>query len=157
MFTKILVPIDISEPTLAELGIRVAAEFAALAAGQVRIVHVLPNLPYGLGVFQPPDLSTDLGASARSTLRETVSKSDIPAGRSSFTVRNGVPYHEVLAEARAWEADLVIVGSHDLSKADYLLGSNAEKIVRHAECSVLVVRAHKDREGTYWLVPPIAS
>jgi nucleotide-binding universal stress UspA family protein len=157
MFKKILVPIDLAEPTLAELGVRLAAEFAALVLGEVRIVHVVPDLPYGLGVFLPPNLSTDIQASTRSRLREMAASAGIPAGRSSYTVRNGVAYNEVLAETRAWDADLVIVGSHDLSKASYLLGSNAEKIVRHAECSVLVVRAHKDREGAYWLVPPIAS
>jgi universal stress protein G len=49
-------------------------------------------------------------------------------------------YHEVLAEAEAWGADLKIVVSHSLSMGTYLVGSNAEKIVRHANCSVLVVR-----------------
>lgn len=157
MFKKILVPVDLAEPRLGELAVGLAAEFAALAGGQVRVIHVLSDLPYGLGVFLPPNFSGNLEASAHTTLREMASRADIPAARSSFTVRTGIAYHEVLAEARAWEAGLVIVGSHDLSKGTYLLGSNAEKIVRHAECSVLVMRAHKDREGSYWLVPPIAS
>ena len=38
------------------------------------------------------------------------------------------------------EADLVVVGSHRPVMSDYLLGSNAKTIVRHALCSVLVVR-----------------
>jgi nucleotide-binding universal stress UspA family protein len=157
MFKKVLVPVDLAEPELGQLAVGLAAELAVLAGGQVRVVHVLSDLPYGLGVFLPPNLTGNLETSAHATLREMASRADIPAGRSSFTVRTGIAYHEVLAEVRAWGADLVIVGSHDLSKASYLLGSNAEKIVRHAECSVLVMRARKDREGTYWLVPPIAS
>jgi nucleotide-binding universal stress UspA family protein len=63
----------------------------------------------------------------------------------------------VLAEAQFWGADLIIIGSHKPSIRTHLLGSNAEKIVRHANCSVMVVRRHKDQLGAYWLMPPIAS
>ena len=45
-----------------------------------------------------------------------------------------------LAEAEDWGADLIVVGSHRPTMATYLLGSNAKTIVRHAKCSVLVVR-----------------
>jgi universal stress protein F len=157
MFEKMLVAVDFAAPRLGERAVAFTATLTEIAAGQVRIVHVLPDLPYGLGVFLPPDFSGNLEASAHMKLREMASKADIPSARVSFAVRTGLPYHEVLAEARSWEADLVIVGSHDHSEASYLLGSNAEKIVRHAACSVLVTRAKEERAGTYWLVPPIAS
>jgi nucleotide-binding universal stress UspA family protein len=49
-------------------------------------------------------------------------------------------YHELLQEAKGWNADLIVVGSHRPVMSDYLLGSNAKTIVRHAQCSVLVVR-----------------
>jgi hypothetical protein len=78
-------------------------------------------------------------------------------GGFSHTTLTRVVYHEVLAEADAWGADLIIVGSHSPSMGTYLLGSNAQKIVRHANCSVLVVRPQKDRHGNYWLFPQIAS
>jgi len=71
--------------------------------------------------------------------------------------RTGGASDEVLAEARFWGADLIIIGSHNPSIRTHLLGSNAEKIVRHANCSVMVVRPHKDQLGAYWLMPPIAS
>ena len=38
-------------------------------------------------------------------------------------------------------ADLIVMGSHRPELADYLLGANAAKVVRHADCSVMVVRA----------------
>jgi universal stress protein F len=157
MFEKILVPIDIAEPALAELAISLAVQFAAAESGEVRLIHVVPDLPFGLGVFLPPDLSGELEASAHAVLREIASKADLPYNRSSTTVRSGVVYHEVVAEARAFGARLVVIGSHNLSRGRALLGSNAETIVRHADCAVLVVRAHEAREGAYWLVPSIAS
>ena len=64
----------------------------------------------------------------------------LPKERVSAVVRLGSVYHEVLAEAEQAGADIVVVGSHRPTMATYLLGSNATQIVRHAECSVLVVR-----------------
>jgi universal stress protein F len=55
-------------------------------------------------------------------------------------VVSGGVYHELLREATEWRADLIVVGSHRPVMSDYLLGSNAKTIVRHAQCSVLVVR-----------------
>ena len=49
-------------------------------------------------------------------------------------------YAEILAVAEEAEADLIVVGSHRPAMKDYLLGTNAARIVRHARCSVLVAR-----------------
>ena len=65
---------------------------------------------------------------------------DLPKGKVSSVVRVGGIYHELLQEATDWNADLIVVGSHRPVMSDYLLGSNAKTIVRHAQCSVLVVR-----------------
>ena len=45
-----------------------------------------------------------------------------------------------VVESSAGDVDLIVVGSHRPVMSDYLLGSNAKTIVRHAQCSVLVVR-----------------
>ena len=49
-------------------------------------------------------------------------------------------YAEILAVAESAAADLVVVGSHRPAMKDYLLGTNASRVVRHARCSVLVAR-----------------
>ena len=49
-------------------------------------------------------------------------------------------YAEILAVAEEAEADLVVVGSHRPAMKDYLLGTNAARVVRHARRSVLVAR-----------------
>jgi nucleotide-binding universal stress UspA family protein len=121
------------------------------------MVHVLPTIPLNLLELLPPHVSADRENAARDTLLEMAKKADVPMGYFSHTLRTGAVSDEVLAEARFWGADLIIIGSHNPSIRTYLLGSNAEKIVRHANCSVMVVRPHMDQRGTYWLVPPIAS
>lgn len=49
-------------------------------------------------------------------------------------------YAEILAVAELARADLVVVGAHRPAMKDYLLGTNASRVVRHARCSVLVIR-----------------
>jgi universal stress protein F len=58
-----------------------------------------------------------------------------------FTSRSGASmYAEILGVAEEAEADLVVVGSHRPAMKDYLLGTNAARVVRRARCSVLVAR-----------------
>jgi universal stress protein A len=57
-------------------------------------------------------------------------------------VRTGSPFHEITEAARTLKVDLIIIATHGrsgLTRA--LLGSTAERVVRHATCPVLVLRA----------------
>ena len=55
-------------------------------------------------------------------------------------VRVGHAYKTILDTAEETGADMIIVQSHQPGLQDYFLGSTAAKVVRHARCSVLVVR-----------------
>jgi nucleotide-binding universal stress UspA family protein len=56
-------------------------------------------------------------------------------------VRRGDAKREVVTDAEEWQADLVVLGSHGHSGIGrWLLGSTAEWVVRHAPCSVEVIR-----------------
>jgi nucleotide-binding universal stress UspA family protein len=56
-------------------------------------------------------------------------------------VIEGEPREEILAMAEAWPADAIVVGSHGRKGLDrVLLGSVSDGVVRHAACSVMVVR-----------------
>jgi nucleotide-binding universal stress UspA family protein len=56
-------------------------------------------------------------------------------------VRVGDPREKIVNEAKQWPADLIVVGSHgDTGVRRWLLGSVAQSVVRHAPCSVEVVR-----------------
>jgi nucleotide-binding universal stress UspA family protein len=49
-------------------------------------------------------------------------------------------YAEILGAAEEAGADLIVVGSYRPAMRDYLLGTNASRVVRHTDCSVLVAR-----------------
>jgi nucleotide-binding universal stress UspA family protein len=56
------------------------------------------------------------------------------------TIGQGSVYAEILRTARDSGADLIVMASHRPEMKDYLIGTNAARVVRHASCSVLVVR-----------------
>ena len=65
---------------------------------------------------------------------------------TSTTVREGEPRRVILDGAAAWDAELIVVGSHGKTGLDrVLLGSVSEHIARHARCSVEIVRMDEDR------------
>jgi nucleotide-binding universal stress UspA family protein len=55
-------------------------------------------------------------------------------------VASGKIYQQILRVAKEVGADLIVMGSHHPELSDYLLGPNAARVMRHANCSVMVVR-----------------
>lgn len=108
-----------------------------------------------LGVVEPPHFPTSAPVSLHPVLRATVN--DIVKERSEdleralaamaaplhgkVSVVAGRPGDAIVAEAAAGAADLVVVGARGLGHMSrVLLGSVSERVLRHAECPVLIVK-----------------
>ncbi len=141
MYKRVLIPVDLNEEEMVERSLAVAQALAnADGATQLRLVNVQPLVPVSLLGYLPPSFDEEMQKKAEKKLAEASAKLSFPRESLSTVVRYGGVYPEVLAEAEEWGADLIIVGSHRPTMATYLLGSSAAAIVRHAKCSVLVVR-----------------
>lgn len=141
MFKTILVPVDLGELEAAQPALDKAVELAALGEGSIRLVYVRNIVPVTYMEFMPPAFDQEQQDEAEKKLAQFAATVKMPAERVSAVVRLGSVYNEVLDETEKTGADLIVIGSHRPSMATYLLGSNAATIVRHARCSVLVVRA----------------
>jgi len=140
MYRKILVPVDLADTDLAKPAIATATEMARASQGSVRLVNVLAMTPVMLAEYVPPDFDVQQRKSAEEALSIIASECGLDHARVSATVRQGGIYHEVLEEAKAFGADLIVMSSHRPAMRTYFLGSNAGHVVRYAKCSVLVVR-----------------
>ena len=140
MFKRILVPVDLAEPDLAKPAIDTAITMARASSGSVRIVNVLPMTPVMLAEYVPPDFDEQQRQSADEAVKKLANDSDLGPDRISATVRQGGIYHEVIEEAKSFNADLIVMTSHRPDMRSYFLGSNAGHVVRYATCSVLVLR-----------------
>jgi nucleotide-binding universal stress UspA family protein len=141
MFKTILVPIDLGEVGTARPALDKAVELASSAEGDIRLIFVRAIVPVTYMEFMPPAFDQEQQDEAEKKLAKLAASIKLPAERVSAVVRLGSVYNEILDEAEKTGADLIVIGSHRPSMATYLLGSNAATIVRHARCSVLVVRA----------------
>jgi nucleotide-binding universal stress UspA family protein len=140
MYKRILVPVDLSDTELAKPAIDAAKTMADAAGGSVRLLNVLAMTPVMLAEYVPPDFDTQQRTSAEEALAIIARESGFAPDKVSSVVRQGGIYHEILEEAKAMGADLIVMSSHRPAMRTYFLGSNAGHVVRYAKCSVLVVR-----------------
>ena len=140
MYKSILVPIDLADTDLARPALATAATLAKTWGGTVRLLNVLPMTPVMLAEYVPPDFDTQQRQSSEEALAMVARESGIDGEHVSGVIRQGGIYHEILEEAAAMKADLIVMTSHRPAMRTYFLGSNAGHVVRYAKCSVLVVR-----------------
>ncbi len=140
MYKRIILAVDLAETPAPPKGLEQALELTKFGGGVLRLVNVQPVVPATFMEYVPADFDMEQANRAQEALDAIIAGIDLPAERKSATARAGGIYHELLQEAADWDADLIVVGSHRPVMSDYLLGSNAKTIVRHAQCSVLVVR-----------------
>lgn len=141
---RILVPIDFSEASLKAL--RYAVPFAEQFGATICLVHVIEpasfmnDLPNVVLVRSDEEEAKE----ARNQLVSLAQKEIEELIPINPQVRTGKPFHEIVELAKTLEIDLIIIATHGHTGLKHcLLGSTAERVVRHAPCPVLVVREHE--------------
>jgi universal stress protein A len=137
---EILVPVDFSEHSREAM--RYALAFAERFQARVALVHIVEQLVYpGDWVFAPvpgPAYVTERTDDLVARLRQfagAAGKEIVPV------VRIGRAWQQVVEVAAQRKSDLIITATHGHTGLKHvLLGSVAEKIVRHAHCPVLTCR-----------------
>lgn len=148
LFKRILVPHDFSEP--ASHALRVAADLAAHNGGQLLVLHVLAPFYTGVGFPSREEIAwvppPELLASLRKRLEELVAKQlgrrGAPAVRCRVVM--GDPLQSIVEACRRADS-IVMATTGRTGLAHLLVGSVAEKVVRHAPVPVLTVRAPRRR------------
>lgn len=143
MYKRILVPIDLqeSDDRARCMGLEKAIELSRLYHARLYVLTVVPDMgmPIVANYF-PPDAGDRIVADAEAMLHEMVGVYIPDDIEVHYMVGQGSIYRNILRMAEKTRADLIIMPAHRLKLQDYLLGTNTAKVVRHAECSVLVVR-----------------
>lgn len=136
MYKAILVPIDVTQAEKGKVAIDVARVLGEEGA-RIMLINVVENIP----AYVAAEIAGDINEKAREDAHGDLENMVKAAGvKADVEVRSGSPATAILAAAEEKGADLIIVASHQPGLQDYLLGSTAGRVVRHATCSVLVVR-----------------
>lgn len=141
MYQRILVPIDLNEKSSWERALPPAIDLARTHRARLHLLSVVPDFGMAIvGQYFPADFEAKAREESRRRLEE-VARRSIPDGLAfEVHVAEGNIYREILALAEKLPADLVVMTSHRPGLQDYLIGPNAARVVRHAHCSVLVLR-----------------
>jgi len=140
----ILVPVDLSGTS--ERALLYAAELSEKLGARLTVLYVVPEPAPALpDMMMPVPVATadtdDLTAAGREAVAELVAKNNLGRLNPTSEVRVGDAGEEIVAAADDLKADLLVVGTHGRSGLKHLLlGSVAERVVRHASCPVLTVR-----------------
>jgi nucleotide-binding universal stress UspA family protein len=136
MYKKIIVPVEMGQ---LEKGEKILKKAKALLdeGGEIVLLNVAENIPGYLTIDLPPDFIGTSVREAEERLKSLAATFDLDP---HVMVKVGSPAREIIAAADELNADLIIIASHRPNLTNYLLGSTADRVVRHANCSVLVDR-----------------
>jgi nucleotide-binding universal stress UspA family protein len=144
---RILAPTDFSDNS--KPAVRFAAELAEKFQAEFILLHVVQDLALVLpDAVMPTPVTTpnleEMIAGAKTGIATLVASLNLGRLNPKAEVRVGSPATEIVAAAGDLKADLLCVSTHGRTGlAHFLLGSVAEKIVRHSPCAVLTVRPTK--------------
>jgi nucleotide-binding universal stress UspA family protein len=135
---KILVPVDFSEDSLK--AVLEARRCQQLTQTEVVLVHVLEPAFDGLRIHTG-DFHDDVQKTAREQLESLISTHFPGSTTVTSLIRDGRAGDVICDLARVTAANVIFIATHGITAMKhFVLGSVAEKVVRHAPCSVLVVR-----------------
>jgi universal stress protein F len=139
MYKKIIVAVEIGALADGEMSLRKAATLLDTGGGII-LLNVVEEIPTYVAVDLPVDIVEGAAIDAREKLQALIVTTGIPA---MVEISHGRPATGILASAEAHAADLIILASHVPDFSNYFIGATADRVVRHAKCSVLVDRRKK--------------
>jgi nucleotide-binding universal stress UspA family protein len=153
MYTHILAPID-GSPT-SERGLQEAIGLARDQKARLRLLHVVDKSWLMLDTTGMVNWA-DVIQSLREDGEQLVSRAKAMAAARGVEAEGVVVEtlgqrvaDRILSEARAWQADIIVIGTHGRRGFKHLvLGSDAEAVLHDAPAPVLLIRAVSDRDNS---------
>lgn len=146
MYRRILVPVD-GSPT-SNKALVAALQIARDSGGRVRLVHEVDELSYLTGFENGQIVIEEVrkGAQRVLTAGQEMANSAGVACETQMLDKPGERLGQLVAdEARVWNADLIVVGTHGRRGVSrMMLGSGAEQVIRLSPVPVLVIRGDED-------------
>lgn len=135
MYKNIMVPISFDEAHEGARALKVAKSLADKGA-RITLVHVIEHVPAYAISYMPLDYVEEARNAIAARLEELSGGLENGAG----VLVEGHAGRTIVDWAEENEIDCIILASHRPGAADLVLGSTAARVVRHATCSVHVVR-----------------
>ncbi len=140
MFNNVLFAVDLDDEHSWKKALPKAVELCG-DSGNLHLLTVVPE--FGLSMISqyfPANFEQTTLTASKDALRAFIDK-HVPENVSSRAIiAQGRAYEQILRVADEVGCDAIVMAAGNPDLAQYLLGPNAARVVRHATCSVLVVR-----------------
>ena len=140
MFKQILAAVDLDDRDKAQKILQIAANIANANSAGLQLLSVIGASPAVISQHLPEGYEKMAMKGTEQDLETLAAGVELTEGKVGSSARFGDIYREILAQAEKSAVDLIIIGSNKPQATDFLLGTNAARVVRHSSCSVLVVR-----------------
>jgi universal stress protein A len=141
----ILVPTDFSD--CSKHALEAALSLAVKYDAAVSVVHVIEPARYSAALGHDVSIDAaayqDVGATLKESAAEQMKEymAHVTHPNVASKIENGIAYDAVCRAAEGHECDLIVIGTHGRSGLKrFVMGSVAEKVIRHAHCPVLTIR-----------------
>lgn len=141
MYKTILLPLDLNETSSWEKALPAAAGLCRISGGTLHVMTVVPG--YGMtlvGQYFPEGAEQAAEAAALDELKKLTAELVPKDIALEYSVVQGVVHEQILETAERIGADPIVMAARRTDLADFLLGDNAYRVVRHYSHSVMVVR-----------------
>lgn len=140
---KVLLPVDINQLDAKLTFLDRAVDYVKAFEGQFVVMTVMAD--YGAYFVSPllPENFVDKAKAKAMESLETFTSQHLPADLvAGLSVRHGLTHTEILAVAEEEQVDLIFLGADRPEPVDYLLGTIAGRVMRHAPCDVMFLRSN---------------
>ncbi|WP_320035033.1 universal stress protein [Halarcobacter sp.] len=141
MFKNILVPLHLDYIDNHEKLFAGALEVLDNEEGKLSLLYVNENRAHG-SVYPILDEENEkhYNHDAFIELKKIAKKHSLPEDKITFNIRDGSAHREILEEARRIKADAIVMMATKPGLGSYFISSTSERVMRHAACSVFVIR-----------------
>lgn len=135
MYKNILVPVVLDENHDAQGSFLIAKAFAAQGA-HFTILHVIEAIPG----FVAAQIPADVLAATRGEVDKHLAQLAKALPQATTALVSGHAGRTIVDYASKHDIDCIVLASHQPGLENFFLGSTADRVVRHAKCSVHVIR-----------------
>lgn len=142
-FRRILCAVDFSPESVSAF--HQAVDLARSNSAKLFMLHAVEIQPVVSQWLEPDNLgeaTLNMERRAKDSMESLLnSLPDMDQLSIHTEIDSGRAYVEILENARVWDADLIVLGARGTgSIEDVIMGSTTERVMKDAECSVLIVR-----------------